>query len=162
MAKNSGDVKVRRMTTEDLTRVNQIDRALFGDNRVPTWPFSFETYWNIYGPGVSFIAELNGEIVGFLAGTITTEERSNSIIDMMHSVSRSSRYPKIGWIDMIGISKEFQNKNVGRALVTAFIEECKRNGAPVRAHVKEGDTRLTIFLDRMGFKKYEIATYEKE
>ena len=63
-------VKVRRMTHDDLMKVNQIDRQLFGEQRVPTWPFSFETYWNIYGPGVSFVAEVNGEVVGFLAGTI--------------------------------------------------------------------------------------------
>lgn len=162
MANNSGEVQVRRMTHDDLIKVNQIDRLLFGDQRVPTWPFSFETYWNMYGPGVSFVAEVDGKIVGFLAGTITLQERSNSIIDMMHSVARSSRYPKIGWIDMIGILPDFQNKQVGRSLVNGFFEECKRSGASVRAHVKEGDTRLTSFLERMGFRKWETATYEKE
>ena len=161
-AKSNGEVQVRRMTHDDLMKVNQIDRLLFGDQRVPTWPFSFETYWNMYGPGVSFVAEVNGQLVGFLAGTITPQERSHSIIDMMHSVARASRYPKIGWIDMIGILPEFQNKQVGRALVTAFYEECKRNGASARAHVKEGDTRLSSFLVRMGFNKWETATYEKD
>ena len=81
---------------------------------------------------------------------------------MMHSATRSTRYPKIGYIDMIGISTEFQNKNVGRALVNAFIEECKHSGATVRAHIKESDERLSKFLAKMGFKKWETATYEKE
>ena len=163
MAKNTSDVKVRRMTPDDLMRVNQIDRQLFGDQRVPTWPFSFETYWNMYGPGVNFVAEINGVIVGFLAGTIVQQERSQSIIDMMHeSAARTSRYPKIGYIDMIGIATEYQNKNVGRALVNAFVEESKRLGAPVRAHIKESDERLSKFLNKMGFKKWETATYEKE
>lgn len=162
MARNTSEVKVRRMTPEDLTKVNQIDNLLFGDKRVPSWPFSFETYWNIYGPGVNFVAEVNGQIVGFLAGTIATQERSHSILDLMHSKSRTSRYPKIGWVDMIGILPEFQNKRVGRALVDAFYEECKRNGAAVRATVKESDTRLTSFLERMGFRRWESVTYEKE
>lgn len=164
MAKNNSEVKVRRMAHDDLMQVNQIDRQLFGEQRVPSWPFPFDTYWNIYGPGVSFVAEINGELVGFLAGTIVQQERSQSIIDMMHSKDRTSRYPKVGYIDMIGIRPEFQNKHpsVGRALVNAFLEECKRNGAPTRATVKESDTRLTSFLERLGFKKFESVTYEKE
>ncbi len=162
MAKDNSAVTVRRMTHDDQTRVNQIDRQLFGEHRVPTWPFSFETYWNIYGPGISFVAEINGEVVGFLAGTIVQQERSQSIIDMMHSATRSSRYPKIGYIDMIGISTEFQNKNVGRVLVNAFTEECKHNNAAVRAHIKESDERLSKFLTKMGFKKWETATFEKD
>ena len=162
MAKNNNAVTARRMTHDDLMQVNQIDSQLFGEQRVPTWPFSFDTYWNIYGPGVSFVAEVNGQVVGFLAGTIVQQERSQSLIDMMHSESRSSRYPKIGYIDMIGIRPEFQNKQVGRALVNAFFEECRENGAAVRANIKESDERLSKFLVRMGFKKWETATYEKE
>lgn len=162
MAQSRSEVKVRRMTHNDLGKVNQIDGLLFGEQRVPSWPFSFETYWNIYGPGVNFVAEVDSQIVGFLAGTIATQERSHSILDMMHSKSRTSRYPKIGWIDMIGILPEYQNKNVGRALINAFVEESRRNGAAVRATVKEGDTRLTRFLERMGFTRQESVVYEKE
>ena len=162
MVRNTSSVKVRRMTHDDLNEVNQIDRQLFGENRVPTWPFSFDTYWNIYGPGVSFVAEINGQIVGFLAGTIVSQERSQSVIDMMHSAQRASRYPKIGYIDMIGISKQFQGKDVGRALVNAFHEESKRSGAITRAHIKESDETLSRFLSKMGFKKWETVTYEKD
>ncbi|MEK7353644.1 MAG: GNAT family N-acetyltransferase [Chloroflexota bacterium] len=162
MARNNSAVKVRRMTHDDQMKVNQIDRLLFGEQRVPTWPFSFETYWNIYGPGVSFVAEVGGQVVGFLAGTIVQQERSHSIIDLMHSATRSSRYPRIGYIDMIGILPENQGKNVGRALIDAFYDECRLNGATVRAHVKESDETLTRFLTRMGFKKWGTVTYEKD
>lgn len=162
MAKNRGEVKIRRMTRDDLMRVNQIDRLLSGNFRVPTWPFSFETYWDIYGQGASFVAEVDGQVVGFIAGNISTLERSNSILDLMHTRAHSSRYPKAGWIDMLGVHPDFQKKHVGQALVNAFYEECKNNGAPMRAIVKEGDDRLTAFLVRLGFKKWELMTYEKE
>ncbi len=162
MANGNGDVKTRKMTDDDLMKVNQIDRLLFGEERVSTWPFSFETYWEIYGPGVIFVAELGGEVVGFIAGNISEQERNQSILDLMHTIARSSRYPKVGWIDMIGILPGFQGKHVGQALVNAFQEECKNHGAPMRAVIKEGDNRLTGFLERMGFKKWETATYEKE
>ena len=162
MARNNGAVKVRRMTDADLTRVNEIDRLLFGENRVRTWPFSFETYWDIYGPGVNFVAEVGGKVVGFIAGNILAQERSQSILDLMHTIGRTSRYPKIGWIDMIGILPESQGKQIGRALVEAFHQECKSQGAPMRGTVAGGDTRLASFLEKLGFRKWETTIYEKE
>lgn len=160
MTKNA--VKVRRMTQADLNRVNQIDRLLFDEQRVPSWPFAFNTYWDLYGPGVSFVAEVSGEIVGFLAGNIAQQERSHSVIDLMHTATRASRYPKIGFIDMIGILPAHQNKQVGKALVNAFYDECKLQGAPVRAHIKASDERLCTFLTKMGFKMWDTAIFEKE
>ena len=161
MAKNTDAVKVRRMTLDDLRKVNRIDQLLFGEQRVPTWPFSFDTYWKMYGAGVSFVAEAGDQMVGFLAGTIVQQERSQSLIDMMHSETRSARYPKIGYIDMIGILPEFQGKSVGRALIEAFYEECKLEGAPVRTIVKESDQTLTKFLTKLGFKRRETTTFDK-
>jgi len=162
MANGSGEITVRRMVDDDLMRVKQIDMQLFGEQRVSTWPFSFATYWDIYGPGVIFVAELDGEVVGFLAGNISDQERDQSILDLMHTIARSSRYPRVGWVDMIGILPDAQGKHVGQALVDAFQKECKNHGAPMRAVVKEADYRLTGFLERVGFKKWETATYEKE
>jgi len=162
MANGSGEVTVRRMVDDDLMAVKQIDRLLFGEQRVSTWPFSFETYWDIYGPGVIFVAEIDSKIVGFLAGNISEQERDQSIIELMHTVARSARYPKVGWIDMVGILPESQGKHVGQALIEAFHQECKSLGAPMRAIVKEVDARLVGFLEKVGFKKWETATYEKE
>lgn len=162
MAKSTGKVTIRKMTQNDLTRVNQIDRQLSGDFRVPTWPFAFETYWNIYGPGASFVAEVDGQVVGFLAGNIATLERAASVLDLMYTRARSSRFPKAGWIDMLGILPDFQRHHLGQALIEAFHQECKAIGAPMRVVVKENDDRLTKFLERMGFNKWETVTYEKE
>lgn len=162
MAHSSGEVNTRRMVNADLPRVNEIDNLLFGEERVSTWPFSFEDYWEIHGPGISFVAEVGGEVVGFLVGNIVQEEHSQSILNLRRVVDDFSRVEQVGWIDMIGILPEFQNRRVGRALVKAFQEECKRNNAPMRGIVKEGDERLQKFLESLGFKKWEMATYEKD
>ncbi|GAI75375.1 unnamed protein product [marine sediment metagenome] len=79
MAQNKGDIKIRRMVENDLPRVNEIDRSLFSKGRVTTWPFSFENYWEVYHPKLRFVAELKGEVVGFLVGVIGKEERSRSM-----------------------------------------------------------------------------------
>lgn len=162
MDNNNGEVKVRRMVDADLRRVNEIDSLLFGEERVPTWPFPFEAYWEIHGPGISFVAEIDGEIAGFLAGNILKEERSQSISNLRHTIGQSPRDRQVGWIDMIGILPQFQNKKVGRALVEAFIVESKRNHAPVRGVVNEGDEKLKKFLESLGFKKWEMVIYGKD
>jgi ribosomal protein S18 acetylase RimI-like enzyme len=162
MVRNTGEVRVRRMAPSDLNKVNQIDRLLSGSERVPTWPFSFEAYWNIYGPGQIFVADIDSQVVGFIAGNITQEDRSFSVLDMMRTTQPPSRYPKVGWIDMLGVLPDFQSKHVGAALVDAFYKECKSISATMRIIVKKDDARLTSFLERIGFKKWEITTYEKE
>jgi ribosomal protein S18 acetylase RimI-like enzyme len=162
MTRNRDEIKIRRITRNDLPQVNDVDCALVGDSRVPSWPFTFETYWNIYGPGVSFLAEINGKVVGFLAGNIVAEERSNSIVEMVRTTHRTFRYPKVGWIDMIGVLPEFQSKHIGQSLVNAFYEECKANGAPMRGIVRNDDERLIGFLERVGFKKSETTIMERD
>jgi len=111
MANGNRAVKIRKMVYADLARVNEIDNLLFGEKRVRTWPFPFSTYWSIYGPGVNFVAEVEKKIVGFLAGNIAEKERSQSFLDLMHTIGRSFQHPKIGYIDMIGVRLRF---SIGR------------------------------------------------
>lgn len=160
--KGKTEINIRRMISADLNRVNEIDRLLFGERRVRTWPFSFKSYWEIYGPGVNFVAEVNGLVVGFLAGNIVDQERSQSILDLMHTIGRSARYQSIGWIDMMGILPEFQGKRIGQALVEAFHKECQLQDAPMRSIIRGDDTRLVNFLLKLGFRKWETTVYEKE
>lgn len=162
MAKGNGEVKIRKMVDADLIRVNEIDSLLFGENRVRTWPFPFKAYWDIYGPGVNFVAEVEKRVVGFLAGNIVEQERNQSILDLMHTIGRSSRHQKIGWLDMMGILPEFQGRRIGRALVEAFHKECQRKGAPVRSIIRGDDATLASFLVKLGFRKWETTVYEKD
>ncbi len=162
MAQNKGDIKVRRMVEDDLSRVNEIDRSLFSKGRVTTWPFSFENYWVVYRPKLRFVAELNGEIVGFLMGTIGKEERSRSMLSHTFRVGPLYRGNQVGWIDMIGISADHWHKGIGRSLVEAFQDECKRKNARMRINVRDNDKELAKFLVGCGFVKSEIATYRKQ
>ncbi len=162
MAKDKADIKIRRMVESDLPRVNEVDRLLFGDERVPTWPFSFEAYWRVYRPGLSFIAELEGKVVGFAVGNIIQEEHYQSIFSLRHTVDRPLQHRQVGWIDMIGIHPEYQHRGIGQSLVEVFYEECKRNNAVVMGMAKESDKRLRDFLAALGFRKSDIVTYEKD
>jgi ribosomal protein S18 acetylase RimI-like enzyme len=148
MAQKEGDIKIRRMVENDLPKINDIDHSLFEQGRATTWPFSFEAYFK-------------GEVVGFLMGTIEEEERSRSIFSRVYRAGVPSRGRQIGWIDMIGISKDYWHMGIGRSLVEAFYKECQRNNAMVRISVRDNDKELKSFLVTLGFKKREITTYEK-
>ncbi len=161
MVQNKGDVQIRKMVEADLPKVRKIDNLLFGKERTPTWPFSFEAYWQVYRPEISFVAELKDEIVGFVVGNIVEEEHNQSITTLRHSLTDFNRHQWVGWIDMIGINPQYQHRGVGRSLVEAFHAECKRNNAVVRGIARENDERLKAFFAAMGFRKWDIATYEK-
>lgn len=162
MVQDKSEVQIRKMVEADLPKVNAIDGLLFDKERAPTWPFSFEAYWRVYRPDLSFVAELEDEAVGFVVGNIVEEEHSQSITRVLHSTGDSSRHRWVGWIDMIGIHPGYQHRGIGRKLVAAFHEECKWNNAIMRGVARESDERLNNFLVALGFKKWDMITYEKE
>ncbi|MFC1983961.1 GNAT family N-acetyltransferase [Chloroflexota bacterium] len=161
MNQNKGDIKIRKMVEADLPKVNEIDRSLFSEQRAPTWGFSFESYWQVYRPDIHFVAELEGEIVGFVVGTIVEEAHNHSVTNLTHTLTDFNKHRWIGWIDMIGINPKYQRRGIGRALIEAFHAECKRNNAVMRGVTRENDERLNNFLLSMGFRKWDIANYEK-
>jgi len=162
MTQNKGDIKIRRMVESDLAKVNEVDRSLFSKGRVTTWPFSFENYWETYRPKLSFVAELEGEVVGFLVGVIGKEERSQSISSHAFRAGPIYRGNQVGWIDMIGIREDCWHRGIGRNLVEAFQNECKRKNARMRINVRDNDQELKEFLVGLGFIKSEMATYRKQ
>jgi ribosomal protein S18 acetylase RimI-like enzyme len=162
MAEPSKEVKVRPMAETDLPRVNEIDRMLFGDQRVPTWPFSFEVYWTVHKPQIKLVAEVSNRVVGFVVGTIVEEEHSQSVLNLRHSIGRPTQHRQVGWIDMIGVDIGTQGLGVGRTLVEAFAAECKRRGAAVKGIARENDVKLRRFLTNAGLKASNLVMYEKD
>jgi len=162
MTQNEGDIKIRRMVESDLPQVNELDHSLFIKGRVTTWPFSFENYWKTYHPKLSFVAELKGEVVGFLVGIIGKEQRNQAIISRTFRVGPLYRGNQVGWIDMIGVREDCWHRGIGRSLVEAFENECKHKNARIRINVRDNDKELREFLVGLGFVKSEIAMYRKQ
>ena len=81
MIQQKGEIQIRKVVETDLKIVMEIEQLLRDDGRKQIWSFSFESYWEIFNPNASFVAELNGEVVGFVAGKIVKRERRNSILE---------------------------------------------------------------------------------
>jgi GNAT superfamily N-acetyltransferase len=160
MAESKDEIKIRKMTEDDLTAVHYVDNSIIGKGRVTSWPYSFDAYWDIYHPDVNFIAELNGQVVGFLSGIIEKEERSKSLVNMPHRMHR--RDAKIGWIEVMGVKPEAWHKGIGTRMIDAFQSECKKNEAVMRIVLRHDDHNLREFFRSIGFEPPKFITLEKE
>ena len=162
MAQQKGEIKIRKMVEADLETVSRIDRLTRGDDRFTTWPFSFESYWGIYHPSINFVAEVDGNVVGFVVGGIVKRKESESIFNLLHTEDPSSLHQLVGWMDMIGIDPEHRNIGIGRSLTEAFYRECKRRNAVMRIIAYNNDEKLGSFLESMGFTNSGVVIYKKD
>lgn len=146
MATDEAQVKVRKMTEADLPKVKEIDQELVGPYRSISWPLRVEAHWWVYRGMPNFVAETGSQLVGFILGDV-----------------RGSEYgPEVsGWIDMMGVSHEYQSRGIGRKLVEAFCRECKSQGFKVRIMVVGDDKRLVRFFTSMGFQEGNLVGYER-
>jgi predicted N-acetyltransferase YhbS len=93
-----------------------------------------------------FVAEMDGEVVGFILGDIRDVEYGTEVG---------------GWIDMMGVLPRHQSKGIGRKLVEAFCAECQQQKVKVRVVVVGDDKRLVKFWTSVGFQKASLVSYEK-
>ena len=156
------NIKIRPMVDSDLATVNDIDLSISGKGRVSTWPFSFETYWGIYKEeALVFVAELNGTVTGFLSGHIQQPHRSSSLVEELQKPWYMRKEERIGWIEMMGIRPDCWHMGIGTRLIEAFRAECRKNSARMRIAARDDDKELATFLQRQGFRKSQLVTYEE-
>ena len=146
MVKGRVEVKVRKMTEADLPKIKDIDKELVGPHRSISWPLRIEAHWWVYRAMPNFVAEVEGEVAGFILGDIRGVEYGTEVG---------------GWIDMMGVVPKHQSRGIGRKLVEAFAEECKNRGVKIRVVVVGDDKRLVKFWTSMGFCKGHLVSYEK-
>ncbi len=137
-------VSVRNILDGDMAVMIAIDKRITGKDRTRSWPQKVSSHSKTYYPPLSFVAEKDGKVIGFIIGTIMGAEYA---------------LPLSGWINIIGVDPDFQGKGVGRLLMRAFILACHRRGIKCRLMVHEEDNRLRQMLESMGFKKGGLIDY---
>jgi len=140
-------IKIREMKVEDLEGVLDIERETKGDSRAATYAPVPDSC--IGGEmDASIVAEVGDKIVGFVLGRVVrspTELRS------------------VVWIELIGILPEYQHKGVGRKMVEAWKERCRKKGInKVHVMVNWRDWWMLSFFQSLGFSRGELTDLQAE
>jgi len=138
-------VKIRRADQNDIDNIIMPDRKVGAESSVITHK-DLATL-NPGGPlDLSFIAETDGSIVGFVLARIT--------------------YVYIPFIEIcvingILVDPGYRHQQIGRKLVGELLARCEREEVnTIRALVDEDNDELKRFIERLGFSRSKVSNYD--
>jgi len=140
-------VNIRRMERNDIHEVLALDRIIRGSSR------DVISYDDIAAanpgtpPDLSFVAEVEGKIVGF-------------------SINRSMYLmvplTEVCIIHAIFVHPDYQGRGIGRKLIQAVLYHCQTADiSTVRALIPEGSKELQALFERQDFKRSNIVNFDK-
>lgn len=142
-----GGVNIREMSSEDVQGILDIERRVSGDKRSVTYAPVPDS---CIGGDVenSVVAEINDEIVGFILGRI-----ARSPIQLRD----------IAWIELIGIVPEHHKQGIGKQLVEAWKNHCRKKGiSKVHIMLNSRDQTMQPFFKSLGFSQGVLVNYESD
>jgi ribosomal protein S18 acetylase RimI-like enzyme len=139
-------LRIRQMTEDDWEIISEIDGKITGKDRTPSWPQKASSHIRTFSPSLSFVAEVEDKVVGFILADIRGAEYA---------------LPLAGWIDSVGVDPEHHGQGIGRKLIETSIEECHLNGIKTRLMFRKSDERLKKFLRSLGFEQGELVEFVK-
>ena len=140
------NVRIRTLKREDLDAIVKIDEKVLGENRKDYWERRL-ALMNHPSSQISLVAEVEGEVVGFILGDVSGWE---------FGVPET-----IGWIDTIGIDPTYQKKRLATALAHELIKNLKALGVKtIYTLVSWNDWDLLQFFHAMGFTRGDMINLE--
>ena len=145
------EVCIRKVKPEDLDAVTRVEAVCFPEaeaapresfrQRISTFPYSF------------FVAEKDGEIIGFINGCATD---SRVIFDEMFADASHHRedgiYQSIFGLDVI---PEYQHQGLASRLMEHLIEDAREKGR--KGLTLTCKDRLIGFYERFGYKNLGLS-----
>ena len=140
------NVEIRTLKKEDLGAIVRIDEKVLGESRKDYWERKLKLM-NDKSSQISLIAEVEGEVVGFILGEVSGWE---------FGVPET-----IGWMDTIGVDPAYQKKGVATALAHELIKNLKAIGVrTIYTLVSWNDWDLLQFFHAMGFTRGDMINLE--
>ncbi len=140
------NVSVRTLRIGDLGAIVEIDEKVLGEKRENYWERKLELM-NNKSSQISLVAEVGGEVVGFILGDVSGWE---------FGVPET-----IGWIDTIGVDPAHQKKGLATALAHELIKNLKAFGVKtIYTLVSWNDWDLLQFFHAMGFTRGDLINLE--
>ena len=107
--------------------------------------------------GAMYVAEENGEVVGFIQGVIINHQPGQDVVfDAVHEPRKD------GWIGLLYVEPEQRGSGIGRALM----DEMKRyfqskNCDTLRLKVLSGNQPAIVFYEKYGLTAREVEMITK-
>ena len=147
MAVSASGVRVRPLNELDIEAITRIDEKVTGLYRPDFWE-NRVAYYLRRDPEASRVAEVDGEVVGFMLGDVRGGE---------FGLEETS-----GWIERFGVDPSQRGKGLGRQLFDELAGYFRSAGAArLRTLVdsRQGDTER--FLRAMGFENSALTALER-
>ena len=140
------NIVIRALNAEDLDAIVRIDEMVLGENRKNYWERRLGSI-NNKSSQIFLVAELQGEVVGFILGDVSGWE---------FGVPET-----IGWMDTIGVAPPYQKRGVARALAHELVKILKASGfISIYTLVSWDDWDLLQFFHAMGFTRGDMINLE--
>jgi ribosomal protein S18 acetylase RimI-like enzyme len=140
------NVEIRALRAEDLDAIVKIDEMVLGESRKDYWERRL-ALMNNKSSGISLVAEVEGQVVGFILGDISGWE---------FGVPET-----IGWMDTIGVDPAYQKRGIATALAHELIKNLKAIGVKtIYTLVSWDDWDLLQFFHAMGFTRGDMINLE--
>ena len=129
---------IRVMTEADVDAIVAIDSMYFGSERPEYYREKLAAATRGAGINTSLVAELHGQIIGFMIGTLYTGE---------FGIPETT-----ATLDTIGVHPMVRGKGVASKMLEQFADQVKKLGvSTIHTLVDWNDRPLLLFFQRSGF-----------
>ncbi len=151
MKKRDLDITIRIAKKEDVERIAEIEAICF-PKEVAAGLVSFQSRFEMFGE-CFLVAELNGEIIGFINGMVINKE---TIEDIMFE-DASLHEPDGMWQSVFGLDvlPEYRCRGYAEALMREFINKAKKEGR--KGCVLTCKDRLLHYYNKFGYQNRGIS-----
>lgn len=138
-------IQVRSLTELDLDGIVRIGEKTRGLYEPDLWEGRV-SYYLRRAPDGSLVAEIDGEVVGFMLGDIRSGEFGIE--------------ERCGWIEVMGVDPDQTGHGVGRALAAEMLRRFEARGvSKVRTMVDSSMPDVEAFFSRLGFEVDTLRAY---
>jgi len=147
MSDDTSEVRIRPLDELDIDDIVAIDERIRGQYRPEVWE-SRVGYYLRRDPEGPVVAELDGQVIGFMLGEVRSGEFGLE--------------EPTGWIEVLGVDPDHQGLAAGRRMAQALLEHFREQGVTrVRTLVDEEMEDLARFFDSLGFEPSSLRSFVK-